>query len=188
MALTLRPYTNNIRKELDKALCIQTFPCQNTERHNKPEVERRDNPELVLPAVTVSRSDREGCLIEPSINSVRISLRIGRMDMLEEELVKMYLSFLMQRAEMLGVLRRAPVEGYDVSFLITDQSLQAYGRQLLLDFVVRHPMPTCTPKAMLFSTTSYHYHQLAILAISDQSGFSLAAAWASPLGPAKSLP
>ncbi|GFR42206.1 hypothetical protein Agub_g3097 [Astrephomene gubernaculifera] len=136
MALSLRPYTNNIRAELNRALCIQSFPSQNIERHVKPEVETRDNPELLLPPVTVSRSEREGCLIEPSINSVRVSLRIGQQDMLEEELVKMYLRFLMQRAELLDVLRRAPVDGYDVSFLITDQHLLTYGRQRLLDFVV----------------------------------------------------
>ncbi|KAG2492668.1 hypothetical protein HYH03_009083 [Edaphochlamys debaryana] len=136
MALSLRPYTSQIRAELDKSLCIQPFPCQHIERHTKPEVEVRDNPELLLPAVTVKRSEREGCLIEPSVNSVRVSLRVGQMDMLEEELVKMYLRFLMQRAEVLEVLRRVPVEGYDVSFLITDQHLLKYGRQRLLDFVV----------------------------------------------------
>ncbi|KXZ52128.1 ARPC4 protein [Gonium pectorale] len=136
MALSLRPYTSSIRAELNKALCIQPFPCQHVERHNKPEVEARDNPELLLPPVSVSRSEREGCLIEPSINSVRVSLRIGQQDVLEEELVRMYLRFLMQRAEMIDVLRRVPLEGYDVSFLITDQHLLTYGRQRLLDFVV----------------------------------------------------
>ncbi len=83
MALSLRPYTNQIRTELNRALCIQPFPCQNIERHNKPEVESRDNPELLLPPVTVNRSEREGCLIEPSINSVRVSLRVGQADLLE---------------------------------------------------------------------------------------------------------
>ncbi|GIL50077.1 hypothetical protein Vafri_6395 [Volvox africanus] len=136
MALSLKPYTNNIRVELSKAFCIQSFPCQNVERHNKPEIEFRDNPELLLPPVTIARSEKERCLVEASINSVRVSLRIGQMDMLEEELVKMYLRFLMQRAETLDVLRRVPVEGYDVSFLITDQHLLMYGRQRLLDFVV----------------------------------------------------
>ncbi|EFJ52812.1 actin-related protein ArpC4 [Volvox carteri f. nagariensis] len=136
MALSLRPYTNNIRTELNKALCIQSFACQNVERHDKPEVESRDNPELLLPPVTITRSEKERCLIEASINSVRVSLRLGQMDMLEEELVKMYLRFLMQRAELLEVARRVPVEGYDVSFLITDQHLRVYGKQRLLDFMV----------------------------------------------------
>ncbi len=48
----------------------------------------------------------------------------------------MYLRFLMQRAELLDILRRAPLEGYDVSFLITDTHLLKYGRQRLLDFTV----------------------------------------------------
>ncbi|KAG2438488.1 hypothetical protein HXX76_005040 [Chlamydomonas incerta] len=70
------------------------------------------------------------------MNSVRVSLRIGQMDLLEEELVSMYLSFLQQRAELLDVLRRVPLPGYDVSFLITDAHLLQYGRQRLLDFLV----------------------------------------------------
>lgn len=95
---SLRPYLTNLRQVLDKALCIQSFPCQNIERHNKPEIETRDNPELILPVVTVSRgaSGEECCLVEPSINSVRISLRVGKSDALELELLKMYMRFLMQ--------------------------------------------------------------------------------------------
>ena len=39
----------------------------------------------------------------------------------------MYLRFLMQRAESLTLLRRTPLEGYDVSFLVTDQHLMEVG-------------------------------------------------------------
>lgn len=109
---SLRPYLANLRQVLDKALCLQSFPCQNIERHNKPEVETRDNPELLLPPITVTRGGNsdESCLVEPSINAVRISLRVGKSDALELELLKMYMRFLMQvRA---GALQRARMRAH----------------------------------------------------------------------------
>ncbi|KDO47849.1 hypothetical protein CISIN_1g0281362mg, partial [Citrus sinensis] len=39
MSNTLRLYLACIRNTLDAALCLQNFPCQEVERHNKPEVE-----------------------------------------------------------------------------------------------------------------------------------------------------
>jgi actin related protein 2/3 complex subunit 4 len=39
MATSHKPYYEHVRKALNIALCIQNFPCQNVERHNKPEIE-----------------------------------------------------------------------------------------------------------------------------------------------------
>ena len=44
---------------------------QKVERHNKPEIEIRESPELLLNPVIVSRNEKERVLIEASINSVR---------------------------------------------------------------------------------------------------------------------
>ena len=46
------------------------------ERHNKPEVEVKSSKEVLLVPVTISRSDKERVYIEPSINSVRVSIAI----------------------------------------------------------------------------------------------------------------
>lgn len=40
------------------------------------EVEARECPDLLQQPVLISRSDDECCLIEPSINAVRVSLRL----------------------------------------------------------------------------------------------------------------
>ena len=48
------------------------------ERHNKPEVEVRGNKELLMNSMTVARSESEYVLIEPSINSVRVSIKVRR--------------------------------------------------------------------------------------------------------------
>ena len=75
-------------------------------------------------------------LIEPSINSTRVSLRVKAADEVERLLVDRFAAFLQQRAEAFAVLRRAPLPGYDVSFLITAAHVEALGKARLVDFVV----------------------------------------------------
>ncbi|PNX57652.1 actin-related protein 2/3 complex subunit 4-like, partial [Trifolium pratense] len=48
MGSTLRLYLTCIRNTLHAAMCLQNFPCQEVERHNKPEVELKSSPELLL--------------------------------------------------------------------------------------------------------------------------------------------
>lgn len=43
----------------------------------------------------------------------------------------------MQRAEQFIVMRRRPIEGYDVSFLITSAQLEKMWKQKLIDFIVQ---------------------------------------------------
>lgn len=135
---------------------------QSVERHNRPEVEFADNPELLLPPVYIEASAfplwslnpsqqqekhspqgsgqnssvdnghsgsscTERCLIEGSINSVRVSIRLSHADALESQLATMYTRFLMQRADTLPILRRVPIEGYDVSFLVCESHVRQMG-------------------------------------------------------------
>mmetsp|Transcript_908 Transcript_908/g.3290 ORF Transcript_908/g.3290 Transcript_908/m.3290 type:complete len:170 (+) Transcript_908:194-703(+) len=137
MADTLRPYLTCIRHTLDAAFCLQNSPCQQVERYNKPEVEFQTNPELLLRPVTICRNENERCLIEASINSVRISVKVKQADELETILARNFLSFLMQRAEAFQVMRRVPVEGYDVSFLVTHVHCEQMVRARLVDFIVQ---------------------------------------------------
>ena len=64
------------------------------ERHNKPEIEDRNSKELILQPIMLTRSERESALIEPSINSVRVSVRIKQADDLERLLVGKFARFL----------------------------------------------------------------------------------------------
>ncbi|KAI7729286.1 hypothetical protein M8C21_001317, partial [Ambrosia artemisiifolia] len=88
------------------------FPCQEVERHNKPEVEMKTSPELLL-------------------NSVK------QADELENILTKKFLRFLSMRAEAFQVLRRKPVQGYDISFLITNYHCEEMQKHKLIDFIVQ---------------------------------------------------
>ena len=60
--------------------------------------------------ILICRTDRERCLIEPSINSLRISIKIKQADEMETVLCRNFSRFLMQRAESFAILRRKPME------------------------------------------------------------------------------
>ena len=75
-----------------------------------PEIEAASSPELLLNPLIVSRNENEKVLIEPSINSVRISIKIKQADEIEHILVHKFTRFLTQRAEAFFILRRKPVK------------------------------------------------------------------------------
>mmetsp|Transcript_34113 Transcript_34113/g.58614 ORF Transcript_34113/g.58614 Transcript_34113/m.58614 type:complete len:170 (-) Transcript_34113:130-639(-) len=137
MTSALKPYLDAVKATLTAATCLRNFPSQNVERHNKPEVEVRGSKELILNQVIVSRSENETCLIEPSINSVRVSIKIKQADEIEEILCHKFTRFLMQRAEQFIIMRRKATEGYDVSFLITHTHLEKLWKHKLVDFIIQ---------------------------------------------------
>ena len=118
-------------------MCLDNFSSQIVERHNKPEVEVRQSKELLLTPIIVSRNDRERVLIEGSVNALRISIGIKQADEIEKILCKKFMRFMMMRAENFFVLRRKPVEGYDVSFLITNFHTEQMYKHKLVDFVIQ---------------------------------------------------
>jgi len=137
MSNTLRPYLAAVRSTLTAALCLENFASQVVERHNKPEVEARVSTELLLNPVIVSRNENERVLIEPSINSVRISVKIKQADDIEKILCHKFSRFLMQRAENFFILRRKAIKGYDISFLITNFHSEQMYKHKLVDFVIQ---------------------------------------------------
>jgi actin related protein 2/3 complex subunit 4 len=99
-----------VRSSLTAALSLSNFASQASERHNVPEIEAASSPEVLLNPLTVSRNENEKVLIEPSINSVRISIKIKQADEIEHILVHKFTRFLTQRAEAFFILRRKPVK------------------------------------------------------------------------------
>lgn len=73
------------------------------------EIEARSSPEVLLTPLTVARNENERVLIEPSVNSVRISIKIKQADEIENILVHKFTRFLEQRAESFFILRRKPI-------------------------------------------------------------------------------
>lgn len=137
MSNTLRPYLNAVRASLMAALCLENFNSQVVERHNKPEIEAMTSKETLLTPLEISRNENEKVLIETSINSVRISIKIKQADEIEKILCHKFTRFLMQRAENFVILRRKPVEGYDISFLVTDTHTDLMIKNKLVDFIIQ---------------------------------------------------
>lgn len=106
------------------------------ERHNKPEIEVKSSKELVLNPVVISRNEKEKVLIETSVNSVRVSISIKQADEIEKILCHKFTRFMMMRAENFIILRRKPIEGYDISFLITNFHTEQMYKHKLVDFVI----------------------------------------------------
>ena len=107
---SLRPYLLCVRSSLTAALSLSNFASQASERHNVPEIEAASSPEVLLNPLTVSRNENEKVLIEPSINSIRVSIKIKQADEIENILVHKFTRFLTQRAEAFFILRRKPVK------------------------------------------------------------------------------
>lgn len=64
----------------------------------------------VFPAIKITRSNNEEVFIEQSINSVRVSIKIKKMDDIDRLLCHKFATFLTQRAEKFMILRRKPVQ------------------------------------------------------------------------------
>ncbi|CAH1759154.1 9736_t:CDS:2 [Entrophospora sp. SA101] len=118
MSNTLRPYLKAVKSTLTAALCLENFPSQVVERHNKPEVEARSSPEVVMNPLIISRNEQEGVLIEPSINSLRMSIKIKQADEMERILCHKFTRFMMLRADNFIILRRKPIKDKLVDFII----------------------------------------------------------------------
>ena len=148
MATTNQPYYDTIRTTLTAALSLVNFPSQVVERHNKPEVEIGLSKEIMIKPIKIVRvpsvpnkdepviNKCEKVLIEGSVNSVRVSICIKKSDMTEVILIRRFVSFLQQRADSFFILRRKPVEGYDISFLITNFHTEQLYKCKLIDFVI----------------------------------------------------
>ena len=109
MSSLTKTYHAEVRSALVKSICLLNFNSQQVERHNKPLVESNEDPEGLLPPITVTKNEQEKVLIEPSFNSCRVSIKIKQADELEHLLTSKFTRFLMLRAENFAILRRKPI-------------------------------------------------------------------------------
>ncbi|KAI7942593.1 hypothetical protein MJO28_012620 [Puccinia striiformis f. sp. tritici] len=137
MSNTLRPYLACVRATLTAALILEDFASQVVERHNRPEIEAGKTPEVLLTPLYISRTPSEYVLIEPSINSVRLSIKIKQADDIEHILARGVTRFLSLRAENFIILRRKPIKSFDISFLITSRNIESMIRLKVVDFIIQ---------------------------------------------------
>ncbi len=78
-------YTKALRGALDAVLCLRDFPSEIVEKQIKPEIEIHDfykkdvkkGKNLITAPTIIARNEKEKCLLEPSINSVRVFCELG---------------------------------------------------------------------------------------------------------------
>ena len=68
--------------------------------------------------LVVSRNANERVLIESSINSMRVSIKIKQSDEIESILCKKFTRFLTQRAEQFFIMRRKAIEVHTIFSLL----------------------------------------------------------------------
>ena len=137
MAQTHQNYLQAIRDTLDASSNLRFLPSQEVERQSHPEIEFAESPKLLMQPITVCRNENESCLIEGSINSVRISFSIKKNE-IEHLLTHMIQRFFALRADKFKIMRRVPAnpDKYDFSFLITEDHLQKYKKEDLINFIL----------------------------------------------------
>merc|ERR1712187_551536 len=96
-------------------------------------------PLVLLPPISVVRDNAgdEKCFIEPSVNSVRMSIKVPVSDDRERMLCRKFARQLGRRADHYLILRRKPIDGYDISFLITNTHLEEMVKEKVIDFIIQ---------------------------------------------------
>lgn len=111
--MALEPYLDVVRKSLDASLCLSNFDSQIVERQNKPEIEMTSyntgsngmtSNEVILNPLKITRSDMQAVLIEPSVNSVRVSIKIKQANEIEVLLTNHFTKFMTRRADIFEIL------------------------------------------------------------------------------------
>ena len=86
--------------------------------------------------ITITRTENEFCYIEAAVNSCRISFSVAKND-LEILISDILQRFLSLRADRFKILRKAVVDNrFDFCFLITDDHLQKYKKEELVNFIL----------------------------------------------------
>ena len=96
----------------------------------------KESDELVSHPIIISRNEGEKVEIECSANSVRVNVAIKKHAEIEALLVGIYANYLMNRANQLNILRKVAKKGYDISFLITNFTLENYKREDIIDYII----------------------------------------------------
>ena len=125
---------------LDEAFKLQKPPSKDRTHREKPLVEMANDmtTEGVYEPLTIESTSRvpEKTYIERTNNSTRISFLIKQSDTMDETLCLKFMRSLMRRAEDYYIVRRIPVKGFSITFLVTNIHLAKFKRRHILDFII----------------------------------------------------
>lgn len=135
MVDSTKPYLQIIRETLNYVLNLRNMPSLQYEKINRPQVEVEESKELLMKPIVISKFENEKVEIEPSINSVIISLKFNKVD-IEQLLLNIYGKFLMNKADKINLLRKIPKPGFDISILVTNFHLETYNKEEIIEFII----------------------------------------------------
>ena len=137
MSKSFDAYGLAISNALYTLMTLRRFPSQIVEKQMHPEVEFQDNKDLLLKPFVIARNDKDMWYIETAVNSIRISIKVKKASGTEELLVHLFERFISLRADKFGIIRKKPaIEGYDFSFLVTDEHLEKYKKEEIINFIM----------------------------------------------------
>ena len=91
----------------------------------------------MLKPFVIAKSDREMVYIETSVNSIRISVMIRKTGDMGELLTHLMGRFVALWADKFNIVRKKPAhEGYDFSFLITENHLEDLKKEEIINFII----------------------------------------------------
>ena len=138
MSKSFDAYGLAIKNALMTLMTLRRFPSQIVEKQMHPEIEFQDNKDLMLKPFVIARNEKDMCYIETSVNSIRISIKVKKSSNTEELLVHLFERFVSLRADKFGIIRKKPaIDGYDFSFLITDEHLEKYKKEEIINFILQ---------------------------------------------------
>ena len=137
-------YHTSIRQALEESfLNQQQKPHSKDHKNNhveKPLVEISSNDRSIIEEPVIIRSNAknsmEQTMVESSLNSTRISILLKQMDFMDQVLCQKLMCSLMRRADEFSIIRRVPIDGYSITFLVTTTHLELYEKDFIIDFIV----------------------------------------------------
>ncbi|KAH8583675.1 relation to actin related 2 3 (Arp2 3) complex subunit 4 [Cryptosporidium sp. chipmunk genotype I] len=148
----LLPYLRRLFNTLNKEICLFYLPLNLPCMFSVPFIEQehliknlsstdyddvsdskksffnRDNKVELIKSLYVYRHSKEFCYIESCIDSVRVSLKFYFKCEFEKRLFNQLTIFMKKNSDYLQLVRKKSIEGFDISFLITNHTLNSYNK------------------------------------------------------------
>ncbi|KAJ1608703.1 putative actin related protein 2/3 complex subunit 4 [Cryptosporidium canis] len=159
----LLPYLRRLFNALNREICLFSLPLNLPCMYSVPLIEQeylhknplktpncdiydstknffnKDKLDLVK-SLYVYRHSREFCYIESCIDSVRVSLKFYLKCEFERKLFNQLTIFMKKNSDYLQLVRKKSIEGFDISFLITNHILNHYNSASINENKYNHRM------------------------------------------------
>ncbi|TRY52513.1 Actin-related protein 2/3 complex subunit 4 [Cryptosporidium tyzzeri] len=152
----LLPYLRRLFNTLNREICLFYLPLNLPCMYSVPFIEQehltknlssadnvdisslrkssfnRNNKVELIKSLYVYRHSKEFCYIESCIDSVRVNLKFYFKCEFERRLFNQLTIFMKKNSDYLQLVRKKSIEGFDISFLITNHILNSYNNKICI--------------------------------------------------------